>query len=387
MATSVQTKSREIEINCPANPPKVKLDCFSWREMILNKERWEELAHSVAEPNPFYESWYLLPSLESFDVREGVSILRFAHQGKLCGLMPIVRQSQYGGWPLAHIGNWLHPNIFFGTPLVASGVEDLFWRALLDWADANAGLSLFLHLDEIALTGPVYESMSSVLAADGREWGIVERKERALLAPDLDAEAYLAESLSARNRKDLNRRTRKLSELGEIDFKWETGSEGLVQWIDDFLTLEESGWKGKAGSALNCDAATRTLFQESLMGAANRGRLVRLALRSNGKPIAMLSTFLTPPGAFGFKTAFDEDYARFAPGLLLEREFLNAPHRFDMGWCDSCAAPDHSLMNRIWRERRPLGRVSIAIGGSLRRATFSRLLRKEIAGQKIGSEA
>lgn len=386
MATNVQTQSAAIGNRHSVTPPKTGLDCASWRVMALDKGRWDGLVHSAAEPNPFYEGWYLLPSLENIDVRRKVSILRLTHQGELCGLMPIVRHSLYGGWPLAHISNWLHPNIFIGTPLVASGAEDLFWRALLDWADVNAGRSLFLHLNEIALAGPVFESMSSVLADDGRAWGVVERKERALLASGLDAEELLAESLSTRSRKDLNRRMRKLSELGEIDFRWETGSGGLVQWIDDFLALEASGWKGKAGSALACDRATKTLFQRSLVGAASRERLVRLSLCVNGKPIAMLSTFLTPPGAFGFKTAFDEDYARFAPGLLLEREFLAAPYRFDIKWCDSCAAPDHSVMNRIWRERRLLGRVSIAIGGPLRRAFFSRLLRREIAGLDTGSD-
>ena len=68
--------------------------------------------------------------------------------------MPVVRQDQYGGWPLAHIGNWLHPNIFMGTPLIARGSEDTFWRALFAWADDNAGIALFLHLNEISLAGP-----------------------------------------------------------------------------------------------------------------------------------------------------------------------------------------------------------------------------------------
>jgi hypothetical protein len=94
----------------------------------------------------------------------------------------------------------------------------------------------------------------------------------------------------------------------------------------------------------------------------------------------MLSTFLTLPGAFGFKTAFDENYARFSPGILMEREFLTALRRFGIRWCDSCAAADNSVMNQIWYQRRPLGRVSIAIGGPLRRAAFGEVLRKETAG-------
>jgi len=380
MPGTAQARAIALGESLAATNPAHELVCAPWREMVEKTETWDELARGASEPNPFFESWFLLPSAKSFDGGGEVSILCFLKQGMLCGLLPIVREQKYEGWPLPHIGNWLHFNSFFGTPLVAPEAEADFWRAVLDWADRNAGMSLFLHLNKVALDGPVYDALESVLAADGRPWGVVVRKERALLSSDLDSEAYLANALPARKRKDLNRRFRRLEELGEIEFRWETGSDGLTRWIDDFLALEAAGWKGEAGSGLACHAATEALFRESLTGAGKQGRLVRLSLRLDGRPIAMLSTFLTPPGAFGFKTAFDEDYSRFSPGFLLEREFLTALKRFDVDWCDSCAAADHSVMNRIWSERRPFGRVSIAIGGPLRRAAFSRILRKEMAG-------
>lgn len=363
-----------------------ELTCVPWREMRGETAAWDELAQRAAEPNPFYESWYLLPSLASFDDENAISILRFTRQGKLYALMPIARESKYEGWPIAHLRNWLHSNIFFGTPLVARGMEAHFWRALLDWADDQTRLPFFLHFEEFALSGPVYESLESVLASDGRIWGVVEDKERALLASDLSAQDYLAQSLSSRTRKDLRRRARRLSEVGEVSFRWETGTDRIAAWIDEFLALEAAGWKGEAASALACDTATKTLFRNSLTGAARCQRLIRLSLRVDDRPIAMLSTFLTPPGAFGFKTAFDEDYARFAPGLLLEREFLDALERFEIDWCDSCAAPDHSVMNRIWQERRPVGRISISIGGPLRRTTFGQVLRREMANVASGDQ-
>ncbi|MGZ8997423.1 MAG: GNAT family N-acetyltransferase [Allosphingosinicella sp.] len=380
MSSSAQANVNAVEQTPPAPDLGSELVCAPWRRMIEERSAWDELALAAAEPNPFFESWYLLPSLESLDRDGDVSVLCLLQNGKLNGLMPVIREQQYEGWPLPHVGNWLHSNCFFGTPLVAPGAEADFWRALLDWADANPALSFFLHLNKVALDGPVYAGLESVLSEDGRPWGVVVRRERALLSSDLDAEAYLATSLCARKRKDLNRRFRRLEELGEIEFRWETGSDGLECWADEFLALEASGWKGDAGSSLACNAATESLFRQSMTGAAKYERLVRLSLRLNDKPIAMLSTFLTPPGAFGFKTAFDEEHSRFSPGLLLEREFLTALKRFDIDWCDSCAAADHSVMNRIWTGRRRFGRVSIAIGGPLRRAAFSRILRKELAG-------
>lgn len=360
------------------------LVCVPWSRMTGETLAWDELAARAIEPNPFFESWYLLPSLRAFDRAGEVSLLCFTHEGVLSGLMPTVRQPRYAGWPLPHLSNWLHHNMFFGTPLIARGAEDHFWRAVIDWADGAPGRALFLHLNEVALEGPAHAALEQVLLQDGRSWAIVQRHERALLASDLGPDAYLAKALSARKRKDLGRRHRRLSDEGKVEFRWESGTAGLTRWIDAFLALEAGGWKGQAGSALGCDAATERVFRESLTGAGQRDRLVRLSLRLDGRPIAMLSTFLTPPGAFGFKTAFDEAYARFSPGILLESEYLGVLKRFGVAWSDSCAAADHSVMNRIWLERRPIGRVSVAIGGPVRRALFNQILRKETSAASTG---
>lgn len=370
-----------------AAPAEGELLCARLPELVSDIEAWDALAGCAAEPNPFFESWYLLPSLERLRGRGDAQVLCFRRNGALCGLMPIVRQQHYHGWPVANLANWLHPNMFLGTPLIVRHAEERFWRALLGWADANPGLSLFLHLHGMALDGPVFAALQAVLAGEGRPWAVIERKERAMLRSGPGAEARLAGALPSRNRKDLERRLRRLGELGAAEFCWETGAEGIAPWIAEFLALEAQGWKGEAGSALACDPATESLFRAALTGAAMRDRLVRLSLRLDGRPIAMLSTFVAAPGSFGFKTAFDEDYARFAPGLLLEREFLTALDRFGLSWCDSCAAPDHSVMNRIWHQRRSIGRVSIGIGGPIRRAAFAQLLRKKTARLTTGTPA
>ena len=92
----------------------------------------------------------------------------------------------------------------------------------------------------------------------------------------------------------------------------------------------------------------------------------------------MLANFITAPGAYSYKTAFDERYARYSPGVLIQQENLALLDRADIAWCDSCAAADHPMIDHIWRERRSIGRVSIAIGGTLRRALFGGLVRAEL---------
>jgi hypothetical protein len=88
----------------------------------------------------------------------------------------------------------------------------------------------------------------------------------------------------------------------------------------------------------------------------------------------MLVNFITPPGAYSFKTAFDEDYARFSPGMLLQLENLALLERGDVAWADSCAVEGHPMIERLWRGQRRMVSRNIAIGGPHRRAVFRLLM-------------
>jgi len=367
-----------------ARLPTFALEAVPWRSMAEATPAWDALALCAAEPNPFYESWYLMPALAAFDPAGDIALLRFEAGGELAGLMPVVRPRRYYGRYVPHLASWLHANCFLGAPLAAAGLERPFWRALLAWADRHAGGSLFLHLRHLPIGGPLHQALNDVLAEQDRQAALVHREERALLASDEPPEAYFEAALSGKKRKELRRQFARLSELGEIRIERSTDAEGLNAWIEAFLALELAGWKGLAGSALAAQPATAHLFRQSLHGAALRGRLERLTLSLDGTPIAMLATFLTPPGAFSFKTAFDERYARYSPGVLLQRENLAILSRDDIAWSDSCAAADHPMIDHIWRERRAIGRFSIAIGGPLRRAAFGVLVRAELGRKPTG---
>lgn len=362
-----------------------QLSCVPWRALEPEAEAWDALALNASEPNPFFESWYLLPSLRHLAAAQDVVILRFEMDGRLAGILPVVRAKRYYRWPIPNISSWVHDNAFCGLPLVRRGAETAFWQAVLDWADRNAGTGLFLHLQGLTGPGALLGALETVLERQGRQAETVHFEERAMLASDLASEAYWDASLSAKKRKELRRQANRLSDLGEVRFGRSSGTEDISQWCADFLALEQAGWKGRAGSALACDQGTAALFRESLLGAAERGRLERAALTLDGRPIAMLATFITPPGAFSYKTTFDETYARFSPGVLLQRDNLCLPEHRGVAWRDSCASADHPMIDHIWRERRQVSRLSIAIGGRLRRAAFRHIVRRETARQSAGN--
>jgi CelD/BcsL family acetyltransferase involved in cellulose biosynthesis len=193
----------------------------------------------------------------------------------------------------------------------------------------------------------------------------------------MSAAEYLEGSMSAKKRKELRRQHNRLAEEGTLVFERLEGEAGLAEWTAEFLALEAAGWKGEAGSALASAPDTAALFTQSLAGAAAAGRLERLALRLDGRAIAMLANFITPPGAYSFKTAFDEAYARFSPGMLLQLENLALLERADVDWADSCAVEGHPMIERLWRGQRRMVSRNIAIGGPLRRAAFRLLMAYE----------
>lgn len=359
-----------------------------WREFDCPGQiaQWDALAQRASEPNPYFESWFLLPALRALDPQGAVQLLCFSVDGELAGLMPFQRRRSYYSYPFPHAASWVHPNCFLGAPLVARGCETAFWRAVFDWADRNARSALFLHLTELPLAGELYDALEEVIAEQNRPSGIVMREQRPVLASPLASGPYFETAYSSKRRRELRRQFNRLSDSGKVEFVWHWDNAGIAPWCEDFLRLEASGWKGEAGSALGCTDATRALFCQALEGAGARGKLVRVALTLDRRPIAMLANFVDAPGSFGFKTAFDESFGASSPGVLLEREYLKVLDRGDITWCDSCAAPDHPVMSEMWTARRAIGRISVGIGGPVRRTAFKAILAQELGRLDPGPE-
>ena len=344
---------------------------------------WDALAAHASEPNPFAERWYLEAALDALgndDIR--IAVVR---GDNLVGIMPLITQSRYAGLPIAHVQNWLNHNAFLGTPLIRAGTEQRFWAALLGQLDSTPDSGYFLHLSGLVTDGPVAAALAAQCHAENRRFALVNRQERALLERGLSPDAYWEENVRGKKRKELRRQHKRLAEEGALTFIRSDGSAGLDRWISDFLALESAGWKGANGSALACADETQALFRNVLHNAALAGKLELLAHYLDDRPIAMLANFISPPAAFSFKTAFDEDYARFSPGVLLQYENLALLERDGFEYCDSCAAQDHPMIDSLWSGRRAIGRYSIAIGGKAKRAAFAALLTAETAKAKFKS--
>lgn len=330
---------------------------------------WQALADEAAEPNPFAEPWFVDAGLRAFAKGEA-RLVEVWNCGRLDGVIALCVGADYGRMRVPHVTSWRHHHDFLGVPVIRAGQEAPFWGALLDHLDrAEWAVGLF-HAIGLVENGAAHRGFAAAAKARGRAALVVHRTIRAALESDLAPAAYYEATVRKKKRKELKRLHNRLAELGQLTTtRLDTGEDPAL-WTAAFLRLERSGWKGTAGSALACSAATDTFFRDAVAGAAAAGRLQFVRIDLNGRPIAMLVNFLTAPGSFSFKIAFDEAYARFSPGVLIQIENLDILDRPEIAWMDSCAAEDHPMIDSLWGERRSIVRCTIRLSGAKRALTY-----------------
>ena len=217
MASAPLTNLREAAAPFAAADQSVRILSVSEATAPHFHAQWQALATQAAEPNPFFEPWFLLPSIRLFGQEAKLAAFAVLHEGVLIGLMPLDRSKRYYKYPIPHFAGWTHANMFCGAPLVAKGFERAFWLALLDYCDTHIGTELFLHLPALPIDGPLASALAKVVSEQGRKAAKVESHERAFLQSEMTSGDYFAASLSTKKRKELRRQQRRFGRIGKCE--------------------------------------------------------------------------------------------------------------------------------------------------------------------------
>jgi CelD/BcsL family acetyltransferase involved in cellulose biosynthesis len=334
--------------------------CASWRE-----EEWCALAAHAAEPNPFYHPAILVPALRHLAEGAQVRLVEARDTaGSLIGLLPVLAKARHSRYPLGNVANWIHDQCFYGAPLLKAGNEVSAWGHILHQLDEAGWAGNFLHLDGVDEDGPTVAALTDLCTREQRGCKRIASHERALLRSSLDGESYWQAHVRAKKRKEIRRLANRLTELGSVAHRTLETNDDAGEWAEDFLKLEAAGWKGSEGTALASIPATCSFFRDAIRNAARDGLLDMLRIDLDGAALAMLVNFRLGEGAFSYKIAFDERFARFSPGVLIELDNMRAA-LCDSGlkWSDSCAAPNHPMIDGLWAERRTIAQFRIQLKG------------------------
>lgn len=342
---------------------------------------WQQIVARPSEPNSFAEPWFVRASVENLECPPDLRVVAVREEGQLIGLMPVHAVRKYGRMPVRHVENWVHYNAFFGAPMIRRGFEPLFWARALALIESEADAPPFVHIVGLDGDGPI----AAALLRARRGAAIVHRIRRAKLQSPLSPADYYETNVRKKKRKEIGRLKARLAELGSVTYRRLELREDIAAWVDAFLTLEASGWKGSdaKGAALARDPQTAAFLRDAIAGAFDAGRLDLIRLDLDGRAIAMLINFLSPPGSYSFKVAYDEEYARFSPGVLIELENLNILDRPGIGWMDSCAVEGHPMIESLWAERRDIVRITVPLRGKRNRVIFTACRALERASAQV----
>jgi hypothetical protein len=332
-------------------------------ELPAYLEVWQRLSDRALYPNISYEPWMVMPILQTCVTDHLYFLLVFGPQEQeLWGFIPLEKQTRCLHLPIPNLVLWQHRFCYVTAPLLHVDHARQTLEALWQWFESNPLGAHVLDTNWLLADGAFHNLWLDF--AIGRVSFMLSDLPRALFQPEKPLPAYLAQVISRKSQLEFQRRERRLAELGTLRYETVNAPEEVEAWLMSFLKLEAAGWKGESGGrAFATYPPDASYFCAITKEAYCRGRLLLLSLTLDGKPIAMRHTLFAGEGAFAYRTAYDESYAKYSPGVLLELELMRRIcHRPGIKWMDSCASPRHELLNRIWRDRRMIRRSLFSDG-------------------------
>ena len=323
------------------------------------QEKWRDLAQNSRITNIFNEPEMLVPALQFLTGNRKIQVALLWEKKELVGLFPFAFSPTWRGLPLKHFILWNHPYSFLSTPLIRSDYLITTFNMFLKWIVSVIRYPYLIECHHI----------SSELFSGDRE-GFLSLLEKCKFQsamhlesrPGFNLQSYVSfedywQTRSRAFRKKYRQRFRQLTEQGIVKVERlpllsEGGShEALHSWIEDFLLLEQQGWKGRQGTAMCSNQAHAHYFSRIVSELFKTNKLHFMRLSVNGETIAGKCSFSSGGKVFCFKIAYREKFARSSPGLLLEVEFIREMMRSsEFSMIDSCARPDHPLFESIWED-------------------------------------
>ncbi|MBW3096488.1 GNAT family N-acetyltransferase [Pseudohoeflea coraliihabitans] len=326
----------------------------------------DHLTNRVVEPNVFFSARFLAPAMPRLDDRQ-VRLLLIRDENARSSRMRLMMPFSIEKPGLAVGPNilraWANPFGPLGTPLLdAEGGAETLDNLLEGLARPGSGFPEVLVLPDVRMQGPVISLLRAV--AIDRNLPISETgfTERPMLESNLEADDYLAAAIGKNHRREMRRQWRRLSERGTLSYVVARQPDEVRHHLEEFLTLEDSGWKGRQRTAMVADRYRAAFAREAINGLAEHDAVRIHTLLLDDEPIASMIVFIASGEAYTWKTAYNEEYASYSPGKLLV-EKLTEWHLDDpnISRTDSCAVPDHPVMSRLWSERMRMGTLIIGL--------------------------
>lgn len=319
-----------------------------WLDLPSGPDRppqWCALIAGAAEPNVFHEPEFLREAVPFLAPATRLLVVADA-AGLWHGVLPLTRAR--AGLVMPVTRGFTHQYGPLGTPHLGGDCAAV-WRAVLDRLAADGAAALVLP--HLRAEGPVHQGLLAATAATGRPVAAIDAWRRPVLVADGAAPVC----------KVSMKRWRRLNRDHAVHHEIIADPARLMPALEEFLALEQAGWKGRAGTALasHPDSLAFARGVVGLYGA--RGGIVIDRLSVDGRPVAMHIGLAGGGEASMWKIAYDETLAAYSVGRQLLWQISTRLHRSRAhARIDSLAMDDGGALADMWPERLAMADLVVA---------------------------
>jgi CelD/BcsL family acetyltransferase involved in cellulose biosynthesis len=280
------------------------------------EERWNDAVDRAGHTHPFLRHEWLRTWWDSFGAGRTLNVHVVRAGNRILALAPLMletaRISGVGVRRIQFLHNDHTPKADVIVTERAEEAYDALWKSLL----AARSQWDVLQLSQLPSDSPTHDHISRRAAAAAYPTTLWQSDVSPYLELNSDWNAYL-KGRNPKLRQNLRNRLNRLTQLGEpaLQVLWDPAAIRAAR--EEALSLEASGWKREAGTAIRSDANVERFYTLLAERAAAGGWLRLLFLTVNGQRIATSYASRYQDRLSFFKTGYDPEFAKYAPFKLL----------------------------------------------------------------------
>jgi len=275
----------------------------------IDAERWDELVGSMPRPTPFLLHGWLVPWWRHYGAGREPAIHVSRAGGRLAAALPLMVGRTCARTPVARFVG--APDSTLADIVAPAETDERTLHRLLDAAVAEHRL---LDLYSLAPDG----HLASILPAR-----CLRTRTRAPVMDMRDGwEDVFARKTSGRRRALYRRRWRQLRAAGPVELSVATEERDVAPALEDAFRIHALRWRGRPDVSTFADERGREFNRAAMAALARSGCVRMVTLRVAGAPVAFTCSLHTGGRMFLYRLAFDPQYGRCSPGILVTLEAI-----------------------------------------------------------------
>jgi CelD/BcsL family acetyltransferase involved in cellulose biosynthesis len=299
--------------------------------------RWDALAE--LDPTPFSLSAWYLAWWDGYGADRRLRVCTVWDGSELVGLLPLCKR-----------GGRLEAMANEESCVVRPLARDARALELLAQAATDERYDL-LEIRRL----PVGDEGLDAFAAAARRAGRLSLIEPDITSPIVDTTGTLAEYRDATRgkwHKNLRRLYRKLLREHDAHLRLIAPPDDLESELAEGFTVESSGWKETAGSAILSRPENEAYYRSLGRRFHDRGELRLSSISVDGRMIAWDLGILRRNRLYSPKSGYLEDFRQFGPGLVLELAMIERCYELAIDAHELLGADDEYKLRFSTSERR-----------------------------------